>query len=142
MTINIDNIQLAAGAHHTRDDGLCLLEAVAWVAGEAHSDHPTCTSTVLAAFGRELNDQLPDGLRQQLVPLVPRLIGTRGDGLDETRGYLALDWLIRTYTPAWLDLAGLTARDDVQMLVCGTVSPEAERSTGAINRDTLKPPSR
>ena len=47
--------------------------------------------------------------RQRLVPFLPRMVGTAGDGQDEARSYLALDWLIRTYTPAWLDLAGLTA---------------------------------
>ncbi len=44
-----------------------------------------------------------------LKPLIPAMVGTRDDGLDEARGYLALDWLVRTYTPTWLDLAGLSA---------------------------------
>lgn len=100
---------LAKGAHDATDDEKSLLEAVAYVAGLPHSDRPACVSPVLALYGRRLNDVLPDGLRQELVPLVPRLVGTAGDGLDEQRGYLALDWLIRTYTPAWLELAGLAS---------------------------------
>jgi len=104
-----DLIHLAHGGHDTREDGTCLLEAVAWMAGEAHTDHPACVSPILAAYGRALNDLLPDEPRQRLLPYRRPMIGTRGDGLDEARGYLALDWLIRTYTPAWLDVAGLTA---------------------------------
>jgi len=106
--LNLDTITLAEGAHENRTDGTCLMEAVAWWAGEGHTDHPACVSPVLGQFGRSLNDALPDDKRQELRPFVPLLPGTAGDGQDEARGYLALDWLIRTWTPAWLDLAGLT----------------------------------
>ncbi len=109
MTIDITTINLAIGGHSDRDKGVCLMEAVAWFAGEQHSDHPACVSGVLGGFGRSLNDRLPGDKRQSLIPLIPQMPGTAGDGLDEARGYLALDWLVRTYTPAWLDLAGLTA---------------------------------
>src|SRR6266511_2614383 len=85
------------------------MEAVAWFADEPHSAAPRCVSPVLISFGDRGNDGLPDERRQRLVPLIPRLVGTRGDGLDEQRAYMALDWLIRTYTPTWLELAGLTA---------------------------------
>ena len=100
-------ITLTRGAHETRAAGVCLLEAAAWFAGKSHTDHPACVSPVLAAYGRSLNDALPDDSRQLLVPFVPLMPGTAGDGLDEARGYLALDWLIRVHAPAWLDLAGL-----------------------------------
>ena len=101
----LTGITLAKGGHETPDEGLCLLEAVAFLAGERHSDHPVCTSRVLGEMGRGLNDVLPDELRQQLVPLIPGLPGTADDGHDEARSYLALDWLIRTWLPAWLDLS-------------------------------------
>jgi hypothetical protein len=113
----------------------CLLEAVAWIAGEPWSDHPACTSPVLGTFGRSLNDCLPDALRQELLPLAPLMVGTAGDGLDEVRSYMALDWLVRTYTPAWLDLAGLTgeaqALRDLRRIV-DLVSAEA---AGPVVRD-------
>jgi hypothetical protein len=105
--IDLNTLTLTVGAHADRGDGLCLLEAVAWQAGEEHTDRPACVSPVLAAFGRSLNDVLPDGKRQELIPLVPLLPGTAGDGRDEARGYMALDWLIRTFTPGWLTVAGL-----------------------------------
>lgn len=46
---------LAEGSHKSIDDGACLMEAVAYVAGEKFSDHPECASKVLGAFGRSLN---------------------------------------------------------------------------------------
>ena len=106
-SIDPTTITLDKGSHENPDDGMCLLEAVAYVQGEPFSDHPKCVSPVLGEFGRHLNDVLPDDLRQQLIPFIALLPGTAGDGLDEARGYLALDWLIRTFTPAWLELAGL-----------------------------------
>ncbi|MGL5909597.1 MAG: hypothetical protein ACRCZP_06325, partial [Phycicoccus sp.] len=107
----LDGIYLARGAHGTPAAGMCLMEAVAYVRGVDHTDRPACVSTVLGNMGRSLNDVLPDDLRQQLVPLIPDLPGTVGDGHDEERSYLALDWLIRTWLPAWLDLVP-ACRDD------------------------------
>ena len=103
-TLNIGTLQLKAGSHRPDSGEACLLEAVSFVAGEPWSDRPQCVSQVLGVYGRELNDVLPDSKRQQLVPLIPKLIGTAGDGLDEQRSYLALDWLIRTYLPTWMRL--------------------------------------
>jgi hypothetical protein len=31
--------------------------------------------------------------------MIPHLVGTADDGLDQHRSYLAMDWLIRVYTP-------------------------------------------
>jgi hypothetical protein len=117
-TATVDRERLASityledGAHHepTADGPVkaCLLEAVAYVAGEDWTTHPRCASRVLAALGRPLNDLLPNQTRQRLLPMVPRLVGTADDGLDRERGYLAVDWLIRVCTPTWLDLAGLS----------------------------------
>ena len=38
----LDNVRLASGSHHSWRQGACLMEAVAYVAGEEHSDHPQC----------------------------------------------------------------------------------------------------
>jgi hypothetical protein len=62
---------------------------------------------VLRALCIALNDGLPNGPRQRLRPYLTRTIGTAGDGLDERRAWLAMDWLIRTYAPRWLSLVSL-----------------------------------
>lgn len=66
-------------------------------------------SPVLRALCTSLNDGPPEGPRQRLRPYLSRTIGTAGDGLDETRGWMAMDWLIRTYAPRWLRLVSLDA---------------------------------
>lgn len=78
-------IRLGIGSHSTREMGLCLMEAISFLAGEMHSDHPKCVSRILTNFGIAINDRCTNDQRQQLIPLIPSLIGTRGDGLDEER---------------------------------------------------------
>jgi hypothetical protein len=80
------------------------MEWVAYLAGEPHSDQPVCVSPMLKSFCVSLNDALPDVQRQRMRPYLARTIGTVADGLDEDRRWLCADWLIREYTPAWLDL--------------------------------------
>ena len=104
----LGTMTLAKGSHDSRDEGMCAMEAVAFLAGLGHTDAPECASPVMRAYTIGLNDAWPDEQRQRLVPYLPRMVGTAGDSHDEARSYLALDWLVRTYTPAWLDLAGLS----------------------------------
>jgi hypothetical protein len=98
---------LTYGTHASPDEGRCAMEWVSHLAGEPHSDAPRCVSPVLRALCISLNDGLADRPRQRLRPYLTRTIGTAGDGLDEARAWLAMDWLVRTYTPAWLRVAGL-----------------------------------
>jgi hypothetical protein len=121
--ITIDQSRLAQitalhhGSHSPNDNAvMCAMEAVAFVAGEPWSDHPQCASPVIGAFMRAWNDSLPDAERSGLLlPLIPRLVGTRGsDALEERRSLMAADWLVREHTPAWLELAGM--KDHAAML--------------------------
>ena len=91
------------------------MEAVAFVAGEPWSDHPQCVSPVIGAFLRNWNDNLPtDADRERLLkPLIPKIMNTRADAAtEERRSYLALDWMIRAFLPAWLRLAKLNDHAD------------------------------
>ena len=110
-------LRLENGSHHSPDEGVCLMEAVAWLAREPHSDEPKCVCPVLGAFGRSLNDCLDVERRGRLKPLIPALVGTASDGHAEARGFMVMDWIVRTYTPAWLRLARLdTAADGLESL--------------------------
>lgn len=107
QTVDTD-YRLSAGRHSSPEDGRCAMEWVAHLAGEPHSDEPSCVSPVLRAFCISFNDDLDDEIRQQLRPFLGRTIGTAGDGRDEARAWTAMDWLVRVHTPVWLELAGLT----------------------------------
>jgi hypothetical protein len=103
---------LKSGGHNDFESGLCVMEAVSYVAGEPWSDTPQCACPVITTFLRGWNDALPDDLRTDLLRgLIPRLVGTKSTPeVELKRSLLAADWLVRIHTPAWLRLAGLNAQ--------------------------------
>jgi hypothetical protein len=104
--------KLDKGAHEENSRRMCVMEAVAYVAGEQWSDSPQCACPVISTFLRAWNDALPDDERTPLLAdLIPRLVGTRSTKeIEIRRGTMAADWMIRVYTPAWLRLAKLDAQ--------------------------------
>ncbi|MES2156124.1 MAG: hypothetical protein V4510_13400, partial [bacterium] len=114
MRLDIDKVTLLEGAHDSPSKGLCVMEAVAYIAREKHSDHPECVSPVIATFLRSWNDALDTETRQQLKALIPVVMDTAGSAEDEDRrAWMCLDWLVREYTPAWLRLAKLDKQADL-----------------------------
>jgi hypothetical protein len=99
-------VTLDKGNHDPASGQMCAMEAAAWIAGEEWSDHPQCVSPVIAAFLRLWNDALPDATRTTLLrPLLPLVIWTRTtDADEETRAWMAVDWLVRVNAPVWFDL--------------------------------------
>jgi len=66
--------------------------------------------SVIEAFIGRWQEHLVDADRQMLAPYLEPVIDTADDDdHDETRGWYALDWLVRVHAPAWLELAGLPA---------------------------------
>lgn len=114
-------VTLTRGSHQSPKEGLCLMEAVAYVLGLPHSERPPCVSPSLGVYGRDLSDTLGDVERQQLIRFIPRLPGTANDGKEEARAWLAEEWLLHTWMPTVLDtvldVANYpTARVDAQTL--------------------------
>ena len=138
--LDLKTLRLAVGSHESLDDGMCVMEAVSYMAGEPWSDSPQCASPVIAAFLRTYNDGVDEAERQELKQYIPRLIGTRGsDAIEERRALIAADWLVRVYTPVWLRLAGLTAHADALSLLPEIISmaqcPSIQPAINAARRD-------
>ncbi len=98
---------LKNGGHKEADRQFCVMEAVAFVAGEKWSDSPKCACPVISSFLRSWNDSLPDDeTRTRLLsPLIPKIVGTKSDAKSElARVMLVIDWIAREFTPAWMDL--------------------------------------
>ena len=104
----LDAISLAKGNHDANADlQMCVMELVAYVAGEPWSDHPQCACPVITNFLISWNDALPSNAERDrlLKPLIPLIVGTRSTtNVEQRRSYLALDWLIRVQMPKWLDM--------------------------------------
>ncbi len=134
---DLETMTLGHGGHFTREEGVNAMEAVAWLAGEKHSDAPECASNVIAAFLRSWNDSLPtDEDRQRLLrPLLPLVVSSRADNATELwRSYMALDWLVRVHTPAWLSLAGLHDHAEALIALDEITGPATmEKALPAVN---------
>ena len=72
----VEGLPLYVGSH-SPNSTFCVMEAVAYVAGEPWSDSPECVSPVIAQFLRTWNDGLNDEDRQMLKPFIPKVIGTK-----------------------------------------------------------------
>lgn len=67
---------LSRGRHRDPRRGACFMEYASLLAGVEWSDHPDCTDPLLALVAREVNDEISDPARVELVPMVPSAIGT------------------------------------------------------------------
>ncbi|PRH19130.1 hypothetical protein [Burkholderia multivorans] len=103
---DLETLTIHHGGHKSPDEGHCLLEVVSMFAGEQFSDSPKCVDPILAQFGRSWNDGMrSDEERAQLKIYITRLPGTnKGPELSQKRGWMAMDWIVRTYCAAWLAL--------------------------------------
>jgi hypothetical protein len=112
-SLNLEELVLSVGAHGSQAEGVCVMEAASIVAGEPWSDRPACASPVIGRFLRRWNDTLTWKPRQSLKRFICPVIGTRTTDADEAlRARLVQDWVVRTYAPAWLRLAGLGQHAD------------------------------
>ena len=107
MTLDLDTLVLRSGAHTSPSDGVSLMEAVSALAGEPWSNRPSCTSPVIAAYARSLNDWLPDDARQQLKVYIPRLVGTAAPDFELRRAFACADATVRVFAPLAFAAAGL-----------------------------------
>ena len=115
-TLDLETLVLDSGAHvepgeltmEAINGHACIMEAVAYVAGEPWTDSPACASPVIAAFCRAWNDTpepYGQAIRDRLRSYILRLVGSRGTpAQEEQRAWLAVDWLIRVCAPAWMRL--------------------------------------
>ena len=104
--MKLENIKLSKGAHTTAEEGMCIMEAVAFFAKEPHSDRPACACPVLTEYMINLNDGMEDEERKLLLPYIEKLINTR-DGKSHARMKILVKHAIVKTASYTLRLAGL-----------------------------------
>jgi hypothetical protein len=75
---------LSRGKHRSPRSGACFMEMASFLAGERWSDHPKCTHPLVASLARLVNDSTPDDDRQELVTMIPSVVGL---GSNDPRWY-------------------------------------------------------
>jgi len=102
----IQELHLKQGAHHPGST-FCVMEAVAYVAGEDWTDHPRGVPPTMATYFRWWNDHLQtDEDRDRLLKtFIPRVIGLPMNETTETRRFVMIgDWILRKLIPEILRL--------------------------------------
>lgn len=118
---------LEAGAHEP-DDGRCVMEAVAYIAGLDHTDAPACVDDDLAELLRGWNDALDDNDRQRLWSLVPALI-THGQNIHRPTFRAAITgWWWNT----WVRTIAAHLTPPVTSLPAAEPTPEAISELGEL----------
>jgi hypothetical protein len=78
------------GSHNIAEKEVCIMEAVALVTGQHHTDHPMCVSPVIIDIMQSRNDgeDMTDRKRGRLKRLVPTIISTAplGQRIDPKDG--------------------------------------------------------
>ena len=105
---------LSAGKHKSPSDGMCVMEMVAFLAGDKWTDEPACASPIVTTFCQVINDQMPQAFRDKLQGYVPRLIGTASPEHDLERAVFLAWRAVKVHAPISLDKAGL--RDEAEKL--------------------------
>ena len=83
--------KLSRGAHEAGSGELCIMEAIAYIEREPHSDMPKCASPVVAKFCQGINDCIPNERRDELWQFAVRIAGTASPEHDQARAeYLAM----------------------------------------------------
>jgi hypothetical protein len=136
--VNTENLTLSHGYHDTPEEGMCLMEAVAFLAGESHSDEPACSCPILAAYAREINDRMGQGAEgdalraKHLLPIATKLIGTRSTPeVERKRMYYFADRAVRLFAPSALEAVGLTERADALRALPEIVDERTARAARA-----------
>jgi hypothetical protein len=131
----LGELVLLSGSHKEREQGVCVMEAVAWLAGEPHSDRPTCACPVIAAFARGLNDNLDETDRQRLREFIPALVKSKASkAVRIRRGFVAADHAVRIIAPLALDAV---KRPDLAKRL-RDCSPIFDKATAIAARDVAR----
>jgi hypothetical protein len=70
-------IKISPFSHSSPSEGMCIMECVAYIQGEYHSDTPSCASPILGKMAIALNDNCLKKDRNRLINFVFRLAGSR-----------------------------------------------------------------
>lgn len=94
-------IKLSHGKHDSAKDGLCVMECVAYVAGEPHTDHPECACPVVTEVAIYANDYYQPQHGEALARRVVELAGSKvGPTPTHARIYFLSDYVFRIALPA------------------------------------------
>lgn len=127
-------MQLQSGPHDSIDEGMCVMEAVSYIAGEPWSDRPVCACPVISAFMRQWNDDLnTDDRNRLLAPFVQRPVGTKSTrAVEERRAWMVVDGYVREHASAWLELTQGFVEHAKALRACDAITDTASAARAQV----------
>jgi hypothetical protein len=132
---------LSHGGHTTREEGMCLMEAVAFLAGEKHSASPKCACPQISSFGIRANDAIYDDVTRTraLLPLAEKIVGTKSTkAVEKRRSFIAVDVAIREVAPLWLEAHPELAHHAAKLRALPEIVDAATLEQGFAVRDAAR----
>lgn len=90
-------LSLSSGPHKNPEDGTCLMEAASILMGEDFSDNPSCVDPLIRYVGMALNDSFQDKDRDELVPFIFRVVGTKNNEYCHDRIKIVEKWILNMF---------------------------------------------
>jgi hypothetical protein len=136
----LSTVVLSRGGHHSRAAGMCAIEAVSILLKRDFSDNPGIPQTV-RLFTMAWNDGMRDDAERTRL-LRPHLMSICSiaepppapEELEHRRSLRALNWLIREYTPTWLDLEPSLAEHAAKLRGLPEISDANAAEAGVVVR--------
>ena len=76
---------LSHGSHDNPKQGACVMEMVAFLAGEPHTDQPSCVLPVIRNLAINVNDFVSDDNRNRIAMLIPAFMNTSHDSINQAQ---------------------------------------------------------
>lgn len=93
MLTSLPKLRLERGGHGPHQPEGCVMEVVSLLLNQQKSDHPLCINEVITATAINLNDRLGPQKRQQLLPLIPRILRAGRTTRDGAVNRRLLQWI-------------------------------------------------
>lgn len=91
-------IKLSKGSHKKPQQGLCVMECVAYIQGEKHTDAPVCACPVIANYCIGINDKFDQTVRDKLLTYVLRIAGSKSTlEIEQKRAFMCADYAVRKF---------------------------------------------
>jgi len=135
-----EGLELRRGAGSTIAEGMCVMQATAWLAGEIDkhghlTDSPECACRVVRRFVIRCNDDWSKENRQKLIAIIPLLIGSRASPeVESKRGFYFADFAVRTMLPWLCD----KAKKPELAAKLRALTPVADRATAELARQEAR----
>jgi hypothetical protein len=107
-TVSAQAIWLSRGFHESPEDGMNIMECVAYVCGQEHSSYPSAACPVIAEVVRNIADTASEVHRQTLVQFIfPIACSASSEAVMTKRLYYCVEFLLRQLAPVALSQLGM-----------------------------------